>query len=1066
MSRYISKEVLYVSLITTLLILSLVPTVGVTDSTEINVEKIREYLKDSVSTIKEYVREGKYVVLNNYFGQKVYVISTTLLDSRICEGSKDSDADGLCDDEEESLGTDPKKFDTDGDGLPDSFEAGYALYAFYNGLLDTGQGPLVILVFRVPKVEYSSIYGRTPYGMSEAERGGKKLFRGGILNPLKKDTDGDGLSDLYELVATHTLHELTRILYLYECNPEYSDIALIASAFRIRITSNYFKTNHYYCVFGGPVLNPFVGVTLSDLKRGKTIYGRVIVKHLGVYPVRSVAQAYYQLVLTAGRRWFNNQSLKYVPHISISNIKTDPTLPDTDGDGLSDYIEIYVSGTSPLIRDTDSDGLNDPMELSLGTNPLRPSTDGDRLSDYEEVRLGTSPFTKDTDGDGLYDDSELRLGTDPRSPDTDSDGLDDMNDYLRANPLKPDTDGDGANDFIEFVSHSDPHKVDTDGDGLSDYDELFKYHTSPVCTDTDRDGLSDYDEIKLGTDPGSSDTDGDGIDDGKELKNNLNPNKYDTDGDGLSDYYELYGISNSCLIYDYIKNKYIEKHITYTSDPHKVDSDGDGLTDYEEIQKCLNPLRSDTDGDGLVDPEDPYPYGRDADGDGLTDPEELMRGTNPFMKDTDGDGIPDPKDTTLDVSKSVIDSRVKEQEDKVVKEVKIRFKLSATSGNATEVKVKINEGDLRRAFKVLANFGLKELPKKDEKGHYVSTQVSIRIRLEPRLSVNDVKYVLKKAWVRGSNAKVFIEGDEVVLKLSYKYFYIDSILNKPINNGKFRDSVHVIMKFTNSKGNKSVIIAGTIKLVITDERPPEILGANAFWDAGSGRLYISVLRASKVVIRAPGLVLGNEKDRVVIEVPKDRYWRFMKSISLVPKGIVLGSKEEGKVFELPKIEFGEVEKGSGLAVMKVSVEAIEKGQEIGYYVAQLSMVKSFKAKIVYGALATYTAVETVVGGFKELIPEVEVGGGNEGGGSEGGGSSTSSTSSGGEGGKVKGLVNYLVDKIKGAAIDWVKEKLEKYARESELEARKEEVTYRIVITACNDFGCVNKSILVKGVGYG
>jgi hypothetical protein len=42
---------------------------------------------------------------------------------------------------------------------------------------------------------------------------------------------------------------------------------------------------------------------------------------------------------------------------------------DTDGDGLSDYNELYVYHSSPYMRDTDSDGIPDGEEVRKGTSP-------------------------------------------------------------------------------------------------------------------------------------------------------------------------------------------------------------------------------------------------------------------------------------------------------------------------------------------------------------------------------------------------------------------------------------------------------------------------------------------------------------------------------------------------------------------------------------------------------------------------------------------------------------------------------------------------------------------------
>src|SRR5258708_2817826 len=45
---------------------------------------------------------------------------------------------------------------------------------------------------------------------------------------------------------------------------------------------------------------------------------------------------------------------------------------DTDGDGLSDYDEVYVYHTSPYLKDSDSDGIDDKTELKRGTDPNCP----------------------------------------------------------------------------------------------------------------------------------------------------------------------------------------------------------------------------------------------------------------------------------------------------------------------------------------------------------------------------------------------------------------------------------------------------------------------------------------------------------------------------------------------------------------------------------------------------------------------------------------------------------------------------------------------------------------------
>ena len=163
--------------------------------------------------------------------------------------------------------------------------------------------------------------------------------------------------------------------------------------------------------------------------------------------------------------------------------------------------------------------------IGTGTDPSSPDTDGDGFPDFDETSLfHTAPLTPDgdIDGDGLPDAAELRIGSDPSVGDTDSDGLDDLLEFtIGTNPLQPDFDGDGMNDGWEY-RYMDAG-FDPAADSATDANP-----NNNIDADPDGDGLTNGQECEWGTNPSGQDTNGDGRPDG-----------YDTDGDGTSDGVEV-----------------------------------------------------------------------------------------------------------------------------------------------------------------------------------------------------------------------------------------------------------------------------------------------------------------------------------------------------------------------------------------------------------------------------------------------------------------------------------------------------------------------------------------------
>ena len=235
---------------------------------------------------------------------------------------------------------------------------------------------------------------------------------------------------------------------------------------------------------------------------------------------------------------------------------TDPNNADTDGDEITDSEEVDFTYTDPTKPDTNGNGIQDGQEDSdydgltnlaeLRTHhtlPRNPDTDYDKLRDGWEIANGLDPLVynsiTDPDGDGLTNAQEQRLGLAPLDNDSDDDDTQDGDE---------DPDGDGLTNLVELnTHHTDPLKADTDNDGLSDPAEINTHLTNPTKHDTDGDGMPDGWEIQhflnaknaTGIDGASGDPEPDGLDNFHEWLNGCDPHMTDTDGDGTNDLTEV-----------------------------------------------------------------------------------------------------------------------------------------------------------------------------------------------------------------------------------------------------------------------------------------------------------------------------------------------------------------------------------------------------------------------------------------------------------------------------------------------------------------------------------------------
>ncbi len=389
----------------------------------------------------------------------------------------DGDGDGLTDDEERAIGTDPNDPDSDDDGVLDGAERDY-------GVDTDGDGK---------------------------------------INALDPDSDNDGLFDGTEQGVTTAGPgtDTAAGFFVADADPTTRTNPLLADTDRGSVTDGAEDRNRNGRVDSGET-DPNVGS--DDVPNPDTDGDGIPDTVEGTDDADGDGIPNYLDLDSDG------DGIGDTEEAGDHDLATPPV--DTDGDGRPDYLDLDADAdgisdsdeagdrdlATPAV-DTDGDGVPDFRDLD---------TDNDGISDADEAGdrdLATPPV--DTDGDGTPDFRDL---------DTDGDRISDADEAGDRDPMTPpvDTDGDGTPDFRDLDTDSDTipdadeagdsdtttAPVDTDADGLPDFRD----------PDSDNDGILDRapDNCRVVPNDGQTDSDGNGVGDACEAA-------HDLDNDGIPD---------------------------------------------------------------------------------------------------------------------------------------------------------------------------------------------------------------------------------------------------------------------------------------------------------------------------------------------------------------------------------------------------------------------------------------------------------------------------------------------------------------------------------------------------
>lgn len=526
---------------------------------------------------------------------------------------KDTDGDGLGDDEETQIGSNPMDADTDDDGVPDGQEPNPTVDSDGDGLINvldpdsdndgifdgtelgkdcSNPGTNALAKNCIPDadpatktnpLDKDTDKGTKLDGAEDANRNGR--VDAGETDPnnpaddvMVKDTDGDGLSDDEETTIGSN-----------PMDADSDDDGLIDGQ----------EPNPTADTDGDGLINVLDPDSDND----------------GLFDGTEAGKDCANAATAAAAK-------RCVPDADMGATTTSPVKKDTDAGGKPDGAEdanlngkIDAGETDPNnpaddkdVLDTDNDGLSDKEEMTLGSDPNDADTDDDGLIDGQEANPADDTDTDgkinvldpDSDGDSIFDGTEA--GKDCGNAATDKTKafcVADVDPTTTTSGVKRDTDNGGVSDGLEDKNHDG--KIDAgEGDPNDPKDDVAQ------IVDTDKDGLPDETEGVLGSDPNDADSDDDGVLDGAEVspgadadndgkKNVLDS---DSDNDGLFDGTEM-GKDCSNAATDKAKNTCVPDADmgATTTNPQLPDTDAGSVPDGVE----------DTNRNGVIDPGERNP---------------------------------------------------------------------------------------------------------------------------------------------------------------------------------------------------------------------------------------------------------------------------------------------------------------------------------------------------------------------------------------------------------------------------------------------------------------------------
>jgi hypothetical protein len=292
----------------------------------------------------------------------------------------DLDGDGLSNEREEELGTDPTDPDTDGDGVNDGDE------------VDDGTDPL-------DPASFADADGDLVPDSVELEDGSDAYDAASFV-----DSDGGGTSDHVETVTYENFGLPPGDVQDYSDDWRDTDGDGLPDRLEILIASDPASSD-----------SPTDNGAGDDTSNGVSNAVEAWLLGIGIPSVDATGD-------------FDRDGYPDVMEVTFGMNPLGADETDSDGDGVPNVVELLAGLDIDGATDSDADGVPDAKEIAVGSDPLDANSpiangamddDGDGVSNAIEHVLratgGPDDVSEgtDTDGDGIGDADEIRFGLDP-----------------------------------------------------------------------------------------------------------------------------------------------------------------------------------------------------------------------------------------------------------------------------------------------------------------------------------------------------------------------------------------------------------------------------------------------------------------------------------------------------------------------------------------------------------------------------------------------------------------------------------------------------------------------------